>query len=268
MTGSMDTDVDRPPPIIPIAFGRFEQWESAIAQNLAKRFKPNFVDLGSACLDEFAAVVPLSRGHYKVLARCPELRGLRYICPALDAVTKCHDKLGLTKLLIANGLGAFVPPLRSAGAPYPYIWKRRRGGWGRHCHIIDGPETERAIDPNDDEWFAQEIAIGPVEYATHILRSGNTISYVSTFAYTMADAMLVRGERSSPVEIRFVRGCAHLNLFSRILEILDYEGTACFNYKVINGRPLIFEINPRYGASLSWDVTAYVDAYLAALRHE
>jgi carbamoylphosphate synthase large subunit len=35
---------------------------------------------------------------------------------------------------------------------------------------------------------------------------------------------------------------------------------------VVDGRPVVFEINPRFGGSLSLDVTAYLDAYLASLK--
>ena len=61
------------------------------------------------------------------------------------------------------------------------------------------------------------------------------------------------------------RGSRHQDLFGDILGKLDYEGAACFNYKLADDAPRIFEINPRFGGSLVMDVTAFVDAYRAAL---
>jgi predicted ATP-grasp superfamily ATP-dependent carboligase len=81
----------------------------------------------------------------------------------------------------------------------------------------------------------------------------------------MAGPSIVLGARRQPVVTSFDRGCDHVDLFSQILERLSYEGTACFDYKVVDGKPLVFEINPRYGGSLSGDVTAYLDAYVDAL---
>jgi predicted ATP-grasp superfamily ATP-dependent carboligase len=49
------------------------------------------------------------------------------------------------------------------------------------------------------------------------------------------------------------------------LQAFDYSGTSCFNYKIADGRPKLFEINPRPGGSLRLDLNAYLDAYLAAL---
>jgi predicted ATP-grasp superfamily ATP-dependent carboligase len=81
----------------------------------------------------------------------------------------------------------------------------------------------------------------------------------------MSQPISVRGEFGRPVETWFARQSPYPDLFAQILTRLDYEGTACFNYKIANGQPMIFEINPRFGGSLTQDVTAYADAYIAAL---
>lgn len=255
-------------PIRPIAFGLFADWPNVIRHHLDARYAPSFVDLADARLDDFDAIVPLATGHYEALARRPDLRGRKFFHPAPDVVELCSDKLRLTEFLIAAGFGRFVPPLRAPGPPYPYVWKRRRGGWGVHCRAIDGPQAERSLDLGDPDWFAQALAPGPLEFATHILRVRGEVRYVSTFAYEMAGPALILGQRHAPRRIRFARGCGHLDLFGAILARLDYEGTACFDYKVADGWPLLFEINPRYGASLGMDITAYADAYVAALRSD
>jgi hypothetical protein len=249
-----------------IAFGAYPDWEAQIRAGLAPRYAASFLDLAEADLDGFDAVAPLQIPHYDTLAKRPDLFGRKFIHPRPELAAFCDDKLALTKFLIANGLSAFVPALRAPGAPYPYVWKRRSGGYGRHCHVIAGPEDESRFDLSDEGWFAQALAPGNAEFATHMLRVGGEIRYVSTFGYEMAGPALVRGERHNPVRIAFGRGCPFLDLFGQIMARLDYEGTACLNFKVTDGAPLIFEINPRFGGSLANDVTAYLDAYLAALK--
>ena len=250
----------------PIAFGAFPAWEGAIRGRLDARYAPSFVDLANARLEAFYAVVPLAHAHYDALANRPDLLGRKFLHPSPEAVALCRDKLGLTRFLIANGLGEFTPPLRAPGPPYPYIWKRRWGGWGRECHVVDDAAAEHQFNPGDGDWFAQSPVFGGTEYATHVLRAGGEIRYVLTVTHEAEGDLVIVGERHPSRPISAVRGCKHLALFAEILRLVDYEGVACFDYKMANGRPQIFEINPRFGASLSLDVTAFIDAYLAALR--
>ncbi len=48
-----------------------------------------------------------------------------------------------------------------------------------------------------------------------------------------------------------VCSCPYLDVFSSILAAIGFNGLCCFNYKVANGLPMILEINPRFGGSLS-----------------
>ncbi len=248
-----------------IAFGPFPAWEPAIRHNLDRRHTPSFDDLAEIRPEDFDAVVPLPTADYKVLARHPALRGRKFFHPAPDVAALCHDKRALNRFLIDQGFGDLVPPLRAPGPPYPYVWKRRIGGWGQQCRLVDGLDAERGLDLTDPDWFAQAVTSGTTEYATHILRTGGQVRYASTFVYEMAGAAVILGERNGPRTIRFQRGSAHLALFADILARLDYEGTACFDYKLADGAPRLFEINPRFGASLAFDINAYVEAYVAAL---
>lgn len=51
-----------------------------------------------------------------------------------------------------------------------------------------------------------------------------------------------------------------LLLWDRLLDTLGFEGLCCINYKLNNGRPLLLEINPRFGGSLG-------EYFFAFLRH-
>ena len=255
-------------PILSVAFGDFPGWSADIRANLDARYAPSFIDLATADLDAYDAIVPLQRGDYRALAQRLDLRGRKFLYPSSRAVELCHDKLALARFLIAEGFGDIVPPLRAPGPPYPYVWKRRRGGFGLHCHMVNGPDAEAGHDLTDPEWFAQTLTAGSMEFATHVLRVCGEVRYISTFAYEMGKPSLIKGERHRPRTIRFQRDCRYRALFADILDRLDYEGLACFDFKSANGVPQLFEINARFGASLSFDVTSYLDAYVAALNPE
>jgi hypothetical protein len=248
-----------------VAFGDFASWAELIRPNLDARYAPSFVDLSQVRLEDFDAVIPIQLTHYTPLFRHPELRGLKFFHPSPEVVSLCDDKLRLTQFLIAQGFASFVPPLRSSGAPYPYVRKKREGWWGMHCHIVRSPQDECGLDLTDDTWFSQALVPGQAEFATHILRVRGQIRYASTFIYEMATPEFVKGAVANPFRTGFMPGCVYLDLFSEILARLEYEGTACIDYKIVDGQPVVFEINPRFGGSLSSDVTAYLDAYLGAL---
>lgn len=249
-----------------VAFGSFANWDIRIRQSLHPRYAAAFVDLETADLDAYDAVAPLRREHYQtLLERRPDLYGRKFILPSHPVSTLCHDKLTLTHFLIEKGFGAFTPALRKPGPPYPYVWKRRTGGFGLGCHVVMGPSDEAKIDSDDQNGFAQELAPGATEFATHVLRGGRAIRYLSTVIHQMPSPAVILGNLQQPQTSQLRPGAPFRALFAAILDALDYEGTACIDYKIVAGRPQIFEINPRFGASLSADVSTYLDAYLAAL---
>ena len=248
-----------------IAIGDFADWSARIRANLDARYTPDFVDLNVADFDAYDVIIPLARRHAEALGRRPDLKGRKFLHPSPQTVALCHDKLALTRFLIAEGFGDFAPPLRAPGAPYPYVWKRRQSAFGRDCHIVRGPEDERGHYLADPEWFAQTLASAPVEHAVHILRAGGRTHYLSSMTYNMAGPGLVLGEPNAPRTWSLSRGSPHHALFAAILDLLDYEGVACIDFKVADGRPQIFEINPRFGGSLCRDATAFIQAYIGAL---
>lgn len=63
----------------------------------------------------------------------------------------------------------------------------------------------------------------------------------------------------------FAPGCSDQDRLAEGLEALEFEGTACVDYRVVSGQPVLFEINPRFGGSLCTDVTSCLDAHITAL---
>ena len=55
-------------------------------------------------------------------------------------------------------------------------------------------------------------------------------------------------------------------IFAKILAALEFEGVGCFNFKIIDEQPVIFELNPRYGGSLSRDINNFLTALKSTLQ--
>lgn len=247
-----------------MVFGAFRDFQTAIAANLDRtRFDADFQPLEAVA--DADAVVPLAVDQYEHLRHWPAMAGDVAIYPSASAARCCEDKRALVEFLQERGLGAAVPPLRAPGPPYPYVLKRRTGYWGRHAHVVHDAAEEAALDVNDPDWFVQAFVPGEIEYAAHILRDAGRVWYASTVCYELDRPDAVLGAHARPVRMTLTRGCVHLRGFAEILAALDYEGTACIDYKLADGAPKIFEINPRFGASLAHDVNTYLDNYLAAL---
>ena len=66
--------------------------------------------------------------------------------------------------------------------------------------------------------------------------------------YTFYDEIPINGK--SGFAYTRIAKCKCLATFSSILTAIGYEGLCCFDYKIANGKPKIFEINPRFGGSL------------------
>jgi carbamoylphosphate synthase large subunit len=253
-----------------IGFGRMGPWEPLIREYADPGLAVDFLDLGDQDLTDsdltaYDAIIPLLIFHYEQLSQRATLRGVKFIHPDPDVVALCDDKLRFAQFMTANGFGAFIPGLRSRGAPYPYIWKKRHGVWGMNCTVVATAEDETAQDAADDSWFAQEYVSGSIEYATNILRVDGVVRYVSTYRHQMPKPIFVKGEKSTPLRTSFERGSEFIDIFTDILDCLEFEGTACFDYKVEDGQPTIFELNPRCGGSMRADVTEYARAYVEAL---
>lgn len=101
----------------------------------------------------------------------------------------------------------------------------------------------------DPGYFCQQVVAGADEYATHILFKNNRIVNSLTIKYTFFSDLPINGKEK--MQYSYVSKCDYLDKFSAILNSISYEGLCCFDYKVVDNKPQIFEINPRFGGSLS-----------------
>jgi carbamoylphosphate synthase large subunit len=167
-----------------------------------------------------------------------------------QAIHRCDDKTLFNRILVENGLGDFIPRV-GEDLRYPYILKKKIDAWGKNSHIILNEEQESEIPEklSNPEYYRQALVPGRYEYATHVLFSNGRIVHSINIEYCFDAEVYIKG-KNPPVYIRKVDHSPYLGIFSSILSLIGFEGLCCVNYKDIDGRPLLFEINPRFGGSL------------------
>jgi hypothetical protein len=234
-----------------ILFSPKPEWES----DLRKAFRRThhtiaFGELSAESIVDCQLVVPLA---IRDLTRVCGLRNLipdnPIPIPSMECITLCDDKYLFNQSLAVNGFERFLPRM-GGNQRYPYILKKRIDEWGEHSYILSDAREEESFSSalSDPEYFSQEFVAGRREYATHIVFRHRQIVCSLSIEYFFGTDLPVKG-RDKPNIVRPCR-CPYLKLFSSVLASIDFEGLCCINYKVQENRPLILEINPRFGGSL------------------
>lgn len=249
-----------------ILFGHHPDWERRIAERIdTSRFRVTFGDLNTAHLPGFALVVPLRLQQLEALWCAPE--PVNCLIPSRELCALCDDKLALARRLQSEGFAENIPQVFEGPPAYPYIRKPRRGLFGKGCEVVLSPgPSEAPLDPAVA--FRQACVPGADEYVTHAIRAGGVIRFLRTYRYTMEGEHAVRGHRGRPLrcdraDLEVPPGA--LDTLQAMLAALGYEGTCCLNYKLQDGKVMLFEINPRFGGSLVRDVNAYLAAHLQVI---
>ena len=250
-----------------ILFSRKGDWEPLL-QN-AFRDTPHCIGFDAFTADSIAAhdlIVPLTIADLKFL--CGGRRQVRSVLPlpSLRSIELCDDKLLFNRALVEAGFGMYVP--RTSERPfYPYIVKRRIDECGAHSHIVGSWVQEQALAGQCDgpEYFRQELIPGSHEYTTHIVFDRGRIRYALTIENVFASEIYIKG-RERCVHFAQAPNPDCMRVFAAILRALRFRGLCCVNYKLVNGCPLIFEINPRFGYSLCPHFPHLLDCMRPRLR--
>ncbi|MGL6071044.1 hypothetical protein, partial [Craterilacuibacter sp.] len=170
--------------------------------------------------------------------------------PSTRSIQLCDDKLVFYRHLLAAGFGRELPRIAEAGLlKTPFILKKRQDVMGQHCYVVHNQQDLQRYAPllDDPDYFCQTLVTGDEEFATHLLVRDGRVEHALNIRYRFAGNTPVKGKDPAfraPVPAR------HLALFGEMLAALGFEGLCCFNYKEEGGKPLVLEINPRFGGSL------------------
>lgn len=249
-----------------VLFGERPDWHEMIGKVLdGSTFQFDFGDLRSCDLSRYDLIVPLKLGDYAALrARQDEARS-RALFPDPEAVAVCDDKALFNRRMCDSGLGDLVPTVfDSMPSRFPFILKRRQDEYGVHSHLVKGPDDVERLGAcvASDDYFMQDYVDGRMEYTTHILLRDGEIKYFVNVVFDMEEDRYVKG-------VNFTARSTTLNSDPRLIDTCAdvvraagfMNGTCCVNYKLSAGRMKIFEMNPRFGGTLTNDLGNYLRAY-------
>jgi len=196
-------------------------------------------------------VIPLMETH---AIKMPA--GFRHLTAPPDLIATVSDNNKLFDFLSSSGFQVYLPAVFGKGCEirFPCVVKRLDlcGGLGvRFAH-----DTQELASHLRDPLFrrhpyqVQELISGEVEYATNLVCKSGEIVEECSFEYRMRGPMEIRRYRN-PIEFkRSPQSDQVMSLFSQIVRRLNFTGPCNVNFKLIDGLPIIFEINPRLGGSL------------------
>lgn len=245
-----------------VLFGEHSAQVPAIQRHLdTNRYDATYGVIARADLLTFDLVVPLRIEEIDASRKANSDSRRRACVPDAATVALCDDKLAFNERLIALGFGELVPELLpDPPATYPFVRKARFGDFGQGVRLVRSAEQDVAVPDS----FCQRAVPGEEEDVLHFLCLDGHVRFAVSYRYTMDGALTVRGEAGRPLTTVPVDPAPGLAACEPILDALGFEGMGCFNYKWVDSRPMIIELNPRFGGSLVGEVTACLDAMLAA----
>lgn len=176
--------------------------------------------------------------------------GMQFIVPGEEVLNILQNKRIFYLTMVRCGFGRYVPEVydNMDKLQFPCIKKSVSGSGGKHQVILFDRES---IGPLTGEELFCEYFKGNIEYASNILFAGNRVRYHAAVQKKANSEYYVLGigeNRYKTVESEIVPARFD-KLFGKILFHLKYQGFCCFDYKIVDGMPKIFEINPRMGYS-------------------
>jgi hypothetical protein len=252
-----------------VLFGSRFDWQDRIrAQVDPARYSVAFHDFDGVGLDDYDCVIPLHFRDYAALRRRPAAHR-RYLLPSADTVSLCNNKLRLNRFLIEAGFQDVVPTLyaNAAEACPPYVLKKEEDEAGCHTFVVHDPVDDAAYAARmrDERFFRQQAIPGDTEWAAHFLAVDGDILFTTHVRYRTTAPLSVHGVRSPPADMASLPDLRLHERLAQIIRLLRYTGTGCADYKIVDGAPKLFEINPRLGWSLNADINRYLDCHMRAI---
>lgn len=252
-----------------VLVGLHSQIFEAATQRVCPEFRLASLPLSEAAPEHYELYLPLTLADYTALRGSAGTEFMKKaIVPTAAAVEICDDKLVFVETLQGAGLHPFIPKRLGACPSIPFVLKKRRGNFGRGTVVVEDVVGREQADQRlaSGDYFAQDLVIGDVEYATHILISRGEIIYHFTTVFRMNNGRSVKGIEQNGKYLGSFDAKPYLSIFQGMLYLVGFEsGVCCIDYKISDGFPKIFEINPRFGGSLTMDMSAFLRAYAHAV---
>ncbi len=221
---------------------------------------PGYVDevLEIATAEGVSLVVPTIDDELTMFGRAAPRFAERGICLAVSppvTTELCDDKYATCRILGEHGIDAaqtWLPGELPGTLAFPLFVKPRRGRGGVDAHRIRNQRelsffAEYVADP-----IVQPYLDGP-EFTIDMLCdfSGVPLSIVPRRRDVIRAGVIDRGcTVNDPALIALARDCAN---------VLTFHGAVNIQCRVVGGRPVVFEINPRFSGGIPLTIEAGAD---------
>ncbi|HEY1047010.1 MAG TPA: hypothetical protein VGF79_11265 [Bacteroidia bacterium] len=236
-----------------VVFTKKFEWDEILIKHLkASGIQVQFEDIENIDYNE-QLVVPLTINDLKIYSRNKDKFKRNMVpVPSDSAFEICHNKGLFNEFMVNNGFGNLVPSHKLPDlGKFPYVLKKKMDEGGVETYMVSNQNDLNLLGSKifDPSYQVEEFLPGRREYATHVLfKDGKIVSAVN-ICYLFETGSYVKGK--DKYICKYITTNPHLKQFSEVLNTMGYEGICCFNYKEIKGVPKIFEINPRFGGSLT-----------------
>jgi carbamoyl-phosphate synthase large subunit len=190
-------------------------------------------------------------------------RGVRVAVSPMSTSRICNDKLATSAHLRASGIPAaktWHPDDLPEKAPLPLFVKPRFGRGGVAAFAARTERELKFFSGYVTDAVVQEYLDGP-EFTIDVLCSFSheVISVVPRERVVVRSGVMDRG--------RTVRDQSLIQLGESVARILPFTGAANIQCRVVNGQPVVFEINPRFSGGIPLTIAAGADfpTYLVEL---
>ncbi|MES1254637.1 MAG: ATP-grasp domain-containing protein [Acidobacteriota bacterium] len=180
---------------------------------------------------------------------------IRVVVSPAETTALCNDKLALCRALVARGVAAATSclPTDLPVAPrFPLFVKPRYGRGGVGAFAIRTARELEFFRDYVEEPVVQEYLDGP-EYTIDMLCdfSGQVLSVVPRERVVIRAGVIDRG--------RTVKDRRLFDLALACARVVPFVGPVNIQCRVVEGRPVVFEINPRFSGGIPLTIAAGAD---------
>jgi carbamoylphosphate synthase large subunit len=183
-------------------------------------------------------------------------KGCLTLVSSHDTLNTFNNKDLFYKFLDRNGLQEYFPKfldITSDTPEFPFIMKRLDLYAGVGIALIwDQERYEWALNNHmfkDHQYLVQEYVEGDVEYVTQVMcKDGDVLWNVTFEGPVPKDGKVNMGPFAENKIVTMETEV--LDVFRKIFKLANYSGPANVNFKLRDGKPIIFESNPRFGGSM------------------
>jgi carbamoylphosphate synthase large subunit len=196
-------------------------------------------------------MIPLMESH---LYEMP--KGFKSLIAPVKTVQLMGDKSKLTSFLIKNGFSKSVPKIYESNdfVQYPVVIKRTDLNAGQGIRIIQNENElcDALADPiyANQKFMLQECVASDLDFVAHVIAKNGKILWIKSFCYSMPDLFTIRTPGAHMAIADYTLNSNTLDIFKKIIKLLNYSGPCNIDFRVVGDQPKIFEINPRLGGSL------------------